>query len=159
MERTNGVLRNLVDGLVVTVGQVQNNLARLTHRVVNGSRAPSLCAEPIEDRIQMLLGYQGRLVPIEEPIDLAERAPTPHPCEVINLTLDDDNDYLVPDSEEGSDGSFRDFAAEEAEQATNEEYQTEQAAIAEAAADPAPEYLPPYQDPPGIDEPFLRDLD
>ena len=97
----------------------------------------------------MLVEYEGQLVPIEEPIDLAERRPTPHPCSVIDLT--DEDDEIVPDSE----GSVRDFMVEEEEQARNGEDETIEAKVSWAATDPAPEYLPPYQDPPGIDYPFI----
>ena len=79
---------------------------------------------------------------------MAERRPTPHPHMVINLTKD--YKETVPDSE----GSVRDFMAEE-EQARNEEEEMIQAKISWATPDPAPEYLPPYQDPPGIDNPFV----
>ena len=97
----------------------------------------------------MLVEYEGWLVPIEEPIDLAERRPTPHPSAVINLT--DEDDEIVPNSE----GSVKDFMAEEEQQAQNEEDETIEAEVSWAATDPAPEYLPPYQDPPGIDDPFV----
>ena len=60
---------------------------------------------------------------------------------------------MVPDSE----GSVRDFMAEEKEQARNEEDETTEAEVCRATADPAPEYLPPYQDPPGIDDPFVSE--
>ena len=43
---------------------------------------------------------------------------------------------------------------EEEEQARNEEEMI-QAKINWAAVDPAPEYLPPYQNPPGINNPFV----
>ena len=66
----------------------------------------------------MLVEYKGQLVTIEEPIDLAERRPTPHPHTVIDLTEDDEE--TVPDLE----GSVRDFMAEEEEQARNEEEET-----------------------------------
>ena len=91
------------------------------------------------------------MVPIEDPIDLAERRPTPHPCMVINLT--DEDDEVVPDLE----GSVRDFMAEEEEQARNEEHEMIEAEVSWATTDPAPEYLPPYQDPPGIDDPFVSE--
>ena len=42
----------------------------------------------------MLVEYKGQLVLIEEPIDLAERRLTPHPCTVINLTNEDDKIFL-----------------------------------------------------------------
>ena len=90
------------------------------------------------------------MVPIEEPIDLAERRPTPHPCIVIDLT--DGDEEVVPDSE----GSVRDFMAEQ-EQARNEEDEMIEAEVSWATADPAPEYLPSYQDPPGIDNPFVSE--
>ena len=99
----------------------------------------------------MLVEYKGRLVPIEEPIDLAERRPTPHPHTVIDLT--DEDDEVVLDLE----GSVRDFMAEEEEQAWNEEDETIEAEVSQVAVDPAPEYLPPYQDPPGIDDPFVSE--
>ena len=89
------------------------------------------------------------MVPIEEPIDLAERRLTPHPRTVIDLT--DEDDEIVLDSE----GLIRDFMVEEEEQAQNEEKETIEAEVSQAATDPAPEYLPPYQDPPGIDDPFV----
>ena len=99
----------------------------------------------------MLVKYEGRLVPIEEPIDLAERRPTPHPHTVIDLT--DEDDKVVPDSE----GLFRDFAGEEEEQARNEEDEMIEAKVSQATTNPAPEYLLPYQDPPGIDDPFVSE--
>ena len=80
---------------------------------------------------------------------MAERRPTPHPHTVIDLT--DEDDKIVLDSEV----SVRDFIAEEEEQAQNEEDETIEAEINRAATDPAPEYLPPCQDPPGIDNPFV----
>ena len=94
----------------------------------------------------MLVEYEGWLVPIEELIDLAERRLTPHPHTVIDLT--DEDDEVVPDSE----GSVRDFMAEEEEQARNEEEEMIQAKINQAAIDPAPEYLPP-----GVDDPFVSE--
>ena len=42
----------------------------------------------------MLVEHKGRLIPIEEPINLAKRRPTPHPSQVIDLT--DDSDVMVP---------------------------------------------------------------
>ena len=91
----------------------------------------------------MLVEHEGRLIPIEEPIDLAERRPTPHPSQIIDLT--DDSDEVVPNSSGSSVESIRDFGEEEEEQAHNEEGET------------IPEYLPPYQDPPGIDDPFVSE--
>ena len=98
----------------------------------------------------MLVEYKGHLVPIEKPIYLAERRLTPHPHSVIDLTEDDEE---VLDSE----GSVRDFMVEEEEQTRNEEDETIEAKVSRAATDPAPEYLPPYQDPPGIDDPFVSE--
>ena len=101
----------------------------------------------------MLVEHEGRLIPIEEPIDLAERRPTPHPHEVIDLT--DDSDEVFPGSSGSLIESIRDFGAEEEEQARNEEGETIEAKFRRAMADPAPEYLPPYEDPPSIDHPFV----
>ena len=67
----------------------------------------------------MLVVHKGRLVPIEEPIDLAKRRLTPHPHEVIDLT--DDSDDVMLGSSQSSGELIRDFAAEEQEQAHNEE--------------------------------------
>ena len=99
----------------------------------------------------MLVKYEGWLVPIEEPIDLAERRSTPHPQTTIDLT--DEDEEIIPDLE----GLVRDFMAEEEEQARNEEEETIEAEVSQTAADPAPEYLPPYQDSPAIDDPFSSD--
>ena len=103
----------------------------------------------------MLVEHEERLIPIEEPINLAERRPTPHPSQIIDLT-DDSDDVML-----GSLGSLieliRDFGEEEEEQAHNEEGETIEAEVRRAMADPAPEYLPPYQDPPGIDDPFVSE--
>ena len=61
----------------------------------------------------MLVEHEGRLIEIEEPIDLAERRPTPHPSQVIDLTNGSDDVML------GSSGSLaesiRDFREEEEE--------------------------------------------
>ena len=102
----------------------------------------------------MLVEHEGRLIPIEEPIDLAERRLTPHPSQIIDLT--DDSNEVMPSSL-GSSESIRDFGEEEEEQAQNEEGETIEAEVRRAMADPAPEYLPPYQDPPGIDDPFVSE--
>ena len=84
------------------------------------------------------------MVLIEEPIDLAEGRLTPHPCTVIDLTEDDEETVL------DSEGLVRDFMSEEEEQVSNEEEETIQVDINQAAVDPAPEYLPS-----GIDDPFF----
>ena len=62
----------------------------------------------------------------------------------------------MPGSSGSSIESIRDFGEEE-EQACNEEGETIEAGVHQAMADPAPEYLPPYQDPPGIDDPFVSE--
>ena len=100
----------------------------------------------------MLVEHEGRLVPIEELIELAERRPTPHPCEVIDLT--DNSDDVMPGTSGSSVELIRDFEEEEQEQAWNEEGETTEAKVCRAMADPAPKYLPPYQDPPGINDPL-----
>ena len=61
----------------------------------------------------MLVEHEGRLIPIEEPIDLAERRPTPHPSQVIDLT--DDSDDVMLGSSGSSIESIRDFGEEEEE--------------------------------------------
>src|SRR6202000_1549973 len=111
-------------------------------------------AKPRPDQVQMLVEHEGRLIPIEEPIDLAERRPTPHPRQIIDLT--DDSDEGVPVSSSSSE-SIRDFGAEKEEQARNEEGETIEAEVRRAMADPAPEYLPPYEDPPDINYPFVSE--
>ena len=75
----------------------------------------------------MLVEHEGRVIPIEEPIDLAERRPTPHPREVIDLT--DDSDEVMPGSLGSSIESIRDFGEEEEEQARNEEGETLEAEV------------------------------
>ena len=150
LERLVGTLRTLINSLVETAGLVQNDVARIHHWFVNNQ--VNRWAECCPDQVQMLVAHEGRLIPIKELIDLAERRPTLHPCEVIDLT--DDSDDVMPDSL-GSLESIRDFAREEEEQALNEEGETIEAEVCRAIADPAPEYLPPYQDPPGTDDPFV----
>ena len=152
LERTTGTLRTLINSLVETVGLVQNDVARIHHRFVNNR--VNRQAERCSDQVQMLVEHEGRLILIEEPIDLAERRPTPHPSQVIDLT--DDSDEVMPGSS-GSSGSIRDFGEEEEEQARNEEGETIEAEVHRAMADPAPEYLPPYEDPPDIDHPFVSE--
>ena len=153
LERSVGTLRTLINSPVETIGLVQNNMARIHHQFVNNW--VNRWAKHQPDQVQMLVEHEGRLIPIEEPIDLAERRPTPHPSQVIDLT-DDSNDVML-----GSLGSLvesiRDFREEEEEQAHNEEGETIEAEVHQAMADPAPEYLPPYQDPPGIDDPFVSE--
>ena len=64
---------------------------------------------------------------------------------------------LTPGSSGSSVELIQDFGAEEEEQARNEEGETIEAEVRRAMADPAPEYLPPYQDPPSIDDPFVSE--
>ena len=85
---------------------------------------------------------------------MAERRPTPHPSWIIDLT---DNSDDVMSGSLGSLELIRDFAREEQEQEQNEEGETIEAEVHRAMADPAPEYLPPYQDPPGIKDPFVSE--
>ena len=153
LERPAGTLRTLINSLVETVGLVQNDVAWIHHRFVN-NRVNRQAEHPSE-QVQMLVVHEGRLILIEELIDLAERRPTRHPCEVIDLT--DNSDDVIP----GTSGSLveliRDFGEEEEEQAQNEEGETIEAEVHQAMADPAPEYLSPYQDPPGIDDIFVSE--
>ena len=143
----------LINNLVETVGLVQNDVARIHHQFVNNRI--NCRAEHQPDQVQMLVAHGGRLIPIQEPIDLAKRRLTPHPREVIDLT--DDSQDVMPGTLGSSEGSIRDFAGEEEEQAHNEEGETIEAGVRRAMADPAPEYLPPYQNPPGIDDPFVSE--
>ena len=153
LERSVGTLRMLINSLVETVGLVQNDVARIHHRFVNNQVNHQAKRHPVQ--VQMLVAHEGRLIPIEEPIDLAERRPTPHLHEVIDLT--NDSDDVMPGTSGSLDESIRDFAEEEEEQAFNEEGETIEAEVCQVMADPAPEYLPPYQDPPGIDDPFVSE--
>ena len=153
LERLVGTLRTLINSLVETVGLVQNDVARIHHWFVNNR--VNRRAERHSDQVQMLVEHEGRLIPIEEPIDLAERRLTPHPSQIIDLT--DDSDEGMPSSSGSLVELIRDFGEEEEEQARNEEGETIEAEVRRAMADPAPEYLPPYQDPPDIDAPFLSE--
>ena len=151
LERSVGTLRTLINSLVETVGLVQNDVARIHHRFVNNQ--VNHRAKRCSDQVQMLVEHEGRLIPIKEPIDLAKRRPTPHPSQIIDLT--DDSDEVMPSSSGSLIESIQDFGEEEEEQARNEEGETIEAEVRRAMADPAPEYLPPYQDPPDIDNPFV----
>ena len=92
LERLTGTLRTLINSLVETVGLVQNNVARIHHRFINNQVNHQAKHHP--DQVQMLVMHKGRLVPIEKPIDLAERRLTPHPREVIDLT-DNSDDVML----------------------------------------------------------------
>ena len=74
----------------------------------------------------MLVEHEGRLIPIEEPIDLAERRPTPHPSQINHLT--DDSDEVMLGSLGSSIELIQDFGEEE-EQARNEEGETIEAEV------------------------------
>ena len=67
---------------------------------------------------------------------MAERRPTPHPSQIIDLT--DDSDEMMPSSLGPSVESIWDFGEEEEEQAHNEEGETIEAEVCRAMADPAP---------------------
>ena len=125
LERSVGTLRTLINSLVETIGLVQNDVAQIHHQFVNNQ--VNRRAECQSDQAQMLVEHKGRLIPIKEPIDLAERRPTPHPSQVIDLT--DDSDDVMP----GSSGSLveliRDFGEEEEQQAHNEEGETIEAEV------------------------------
>ena len=140
LERLVGTLRTLINSLVETVGLVQNDVVQIHHQFVNNRVNRQAECQP--DQVQMLVEHEGRLILIEEPIDLAERRPTPHPSQVIDL-MDNSDDVML-----GSSGSLieliRDFGEEEEEQARNEEGEMIEAEVCRAMADPAPEYLPPY---------------
>ena len=153
LERLVGMLRTLINSLVETVGLVRNDVARIHHQFVNNWVNRRAKRRP--DQVQMLVEHEGRLIPIEEPINLAERRLTPHPSQIIDLT--DNSDDVMLSSSGSSIESIRDFGEEEEEQAWNEEGETIEAEVHQAMADPAPEYLPPYQDPPGIDDPFVSE--
>ena len=120
LERTTGTLRTLINSLVETVGLVQNNVARINRQFVNNH--VNRRAKRQTDQVQMLVEHEGRLIPIKEPIDLAERRPTPHPRDVIDLT--DNSDEVMLGSLGSSIESIRDFGEEEEEQAQNEEGET-----------------------------------
>ena len=134
LERSVGTLRTLINSLVETVGLIQNNVVRIYHQFVNNQ--VNRRAKHQLDQVQMLVVHEGRLIPIKEPINLAERRPTPHPHEVIDLT--NDSDDMMLDSL-GSLELIRDFVGEEEEQALNEEGEMIEAEVCRAMADPAPE--------------------
>ena len=94
-----------------TVGLVQNDVARIHHQFINNQ--VNRQAKCRSDQVQMLLEHEGRLIPIKEPIDLAERRPTPHPSQIIDLT--DDSDEAMPNSSGSLVESIRDFGEEEEE--------------------------------------------
>ena len=120
-----GTLRMLINSLVETAGLVQNDVARIHHWFVNNwiNRQTECCP----DQVQMLVAHEERLIPIEELINLAERRPTPHPHEVINLT--NDSDAVMPDTLGSLVGSVRDFVGEEEKQRQNEVGKTIEAEV------------------------------
>ena len=107
-----GTLRTLINSLVETIGLVQNDVARIHHWFVNNQ--VNRWAERHSDQVQMLVEHEGRLIPIEEPMDLAERRLTPHPSQVIDLT--DNSDDVMLGSSGFSIESIQDFGEEEEEQ-------------------------------------------
>ena len=137
LARSHAELRTLTNGLVQTIGDLRDDLARLTRQVSNGlPRARPLVdsARMAAEPIHMLIEHEGQLVEIGE-VDWAE-------------------DKIVPDSTRGSPA--RDFLAEEEEQAQEARWNNEltfHAKVEAAQADPAPEYegTPDYQDPPLYD--------
>ena len=137
LARSHAELRTLTNGLVQTVGDLRDDLARLTRRVSNGlPRARPLVdsARMVAEPIHMLIEHKGRLVEMEE-VDRAE-------------------DEIVLDFTRGS--PVRDFLGEEEEQAQEARWNNElmfHAEVEAARADPAPEYegAPDYQDPPVYD--------
>ena len=106
------MLRTLINSLVETVGLVQNEVAQIHHRFVNNQVNHQEECQP--DQVQMLVAHEGRLIPIKELIDLAERRPTPHPRDVIDLT--DDSDGVMLDTLGSLVELIRDFGEEEQEQ-------------------------------------------
>ena len=98
LARSHAELRTLTNGLVQTVGDLRDDLARLMRWVSNGlPRARPLVgsARMAAEPIHMLIEHEGQLVEIGE-VDRAE-------------------DEIVPDSTRGS--PVRDFLGEEEEQA------------------------------------------
>ena len=92
-ERLVGTLRTLINSLVETVGLVQNNVVQIHHQFVNNR--VNHWAERRPDQVQMLVEHEGRLIPIKEPINLAERRLTLHPSQIIDLTDDSDDVELL----------------------------------------------------------------
>ena len=117
LERSCRMLRTLINSLVETVGLVQNDVAWIHHLFVNNWVNHE--AKHQSDQVQMLVAHKGRLILIKEPIDLAERRLTPHPCDVIDLT--DDSDDVMLGTLGSLVESIRDFGEEEEEQVQNEE--------------------------------------
>ena len=136
LARSHAELRTLTNGLVQTVGDLRDDLARLMRWVSNGlPRARPLVdsARMAAEPIHMLIEHEGQLVEIGE-VDQAE-------------------DEIVPDSTCGSPA--RDFLVveEQAQEARWNNELTFHAEVEAAQADPAPEYegAPEYQDPPLYD--------
>ena len=77
LEQSVGTLRTLINSLVETVGLVQNDVARIHHQFVNNQVNRQAKHRP--DSVQMLVEHEGRLIPIEELIDLAEQRPMSGP--------------------------------------------------------------------------------
>ena len=113
LERSVGTLRTLINSLIETIGLVQNDLAQIHHQFVNNWVNHQAKRQP--DQVQMLVEHEGRLIPIEEPIDLAKRRPTLHPSQIIDLT--DNSDDVMPGFSGSLVESIRDFGEEEEEHA------------------------------------------
>ena len=134
LARSHAELRTLTNGLVQTVDDLRDDLARLMRRVSNGlPRARPLVdsARMAAEPIHMLIEHEGCLVEIGE-VDWAK-------------------DEIVLDSTRGSPA--RDFLAKEEEQAQEARWNNElmfHAEVEAVQADPALEYegAPEYQDPP-----------
>ena len=102
LARSHAELRTLTNGLVQTVGDLTDNLARLMRQVLNGlPRARPLVdsARMVAEPIHMLIEHEGRLVEIGE--------------------VDHAKDEIILDSTRGS--PVRDFLGEEEEQAQDVE--------------------------------------
>ena len=115
LARSHAELRTLTNGLVQTIGDLRNNLARLTRRVSNGlPRARPLVdsARMAAEPIHILIKREEQLVEIGE-VDRAE-------------------DEIVLDSTRGSPA--RDFLAEEEEQAQEARWNNELTFHAEVEA-------------------------
>ena len=115
LARSHAELRTLTNGLVQTVGDLRDDLARLTCRVSDGlPRARPLVdsARMAAEPIHMLIEHKGCLVEIRE-VDRAE-------------------DEIVPDSTRGSPA--RDFLAKEEEQAQEARWNNELTFHAEVEA-------------------------
>jgi hypothetical protein len=123
--------RGLVDGLVAEVGRLHDQLVRVT--MLSGQRMTPLAeGGPVRNAgMRTLTPYQGRLVPIGEPIEIES---------------DDEDEVVLDSEEEGTGGEVVDLAEEEEEQAREAArggVETLHAEIVRNRDDPAPEYTAP----------------